>query len=79
LSGIALGEDGVESLADLTNPRRDRVALTQEQVPIEVEIGLQIRAHQRLAGIPRIEQLIETSCDFVAVDRTIQVGVTADI
>ena len=75
LSDVAICEHGVERLADLAHSRRDGVAFDAEmQVPIEVEIALEIGPHQRLPGVAVIEKLVEELHHLVAVHRSIQVG-----
>ena len=74
LGDVAIGEHGVEGHADLAHARWHSVAFHAEmQVPIKIEIALEIGPHQRLAGIAVGEQLVEELHDLVAVHRAIQV------
>jgi hypothetical protein len=44
------------------------------QVPVEIEIALQIGSHQRLAGVAVVQELVEELHDLVAVHGTVEVG-----
>ena len=67
LRRIAIGEDGVEAFADQTDLGRNCVTLhAKVQVPVEVEIIVEIVPHERLAGKFRIQQLVEEGDDLVA-------------
>jgi hypothetical protein len=52
----------------------DRVALhAQVQIPVEVEIVVEVVPHERLAGKPRVHELVEESDDLVAVHWPVKV------
>ena len=74
LGRIAVGKHGVKAFTDLPDPVRDSVAFDSEmQVPIEVEIALEILPHQWLVGIAVVQEIVEKFCDFVAIHRAVQV------
>jgi hypothetical protein len=74
LGDVAIGKHGVERHADLAHAFGDRIAFHAEmQVPIKIEIALEIGPHQRLAGVAVGQELVEELHHLVAVHRAIQV------
>jgi hypothetical protein len=74
LGRIAIGKNGIEAFADLPDPVGDRIAFDSEmEVPIQIEIALEIWPHQRLAGVTVGQKLVKKSRDLVAIHRPVQV------
>src|SRR5271157_2494522 len=72
---VAIGEHGVEALADRADLRGNSVALYAEmQVPIDVPVVVEIVPHEGLPGMLGIEKLVKERDHLGLVLRTIEVG-----
>ena len=75
LRRIAIGQHGVEVVADLPHARRDRVAFDAEmQVPVHVEIAVEIGPHQRTPGIAARPGACRRTRDLLAIHRLVEIG-----
>ena len=71
---VAIGEHGVEAFADLPDFGGDRLALDAEmEVPVDVEVIVEVMPHERLSGELRVEKLVEEGHDLLLILRSIQV------
>ena len=43
------------------------------QIPVDIEVIIEIMPHERLAGEFRVHQLVEECHDLVAVHRTVEI------
>ena len=71
---IAIGEHGVEAFADLPHLGRNGVPLhSKMNVPVEVEVIVEVVPHERLPGKFLVEKLVEEGDDLLLVFRPVQV------
>ncbi len=65
LQWVSIGEHGVEALADLAHLGRDGVALhAKMQIPVEIEIVVEIVPHERLPGELRVQNWSKNPITF---------------
>ena len=67
---VAIGEHGVEALADLPHPGGDRIPLHAEmEIPVDVKVMVEVMAHERLVSELRGEKLVQKGDDLLLVLR----------